>query len=267
MALGADPKKLYMIDKRCRRFALFVKPPLAVRYSVTYNLRFQRRPNVFLKVPYARHDAVLERLKKEDGRPHKTKRRIEGLNEFKKINGASGKKLKQDKIYLEDEKLMDEIQDYIRKNVGISIKEPKEPYANIDVIGVYYNACKSGKPNIYYVQVAGIGASFCANKGGDHNSNGIFFSIDSKGIYQRCFCTCAEFESRATKAPCKDFKSVPVPLSKSLKRQLFSKIKQTQTQKFMEKMDKHNEKMAKLDDCKLLRNCKSYAFGDVLTHF
>lgn len=89
----------------------------------------------------------------------------------------------------------------------------------------------------YKVQVRGFGASFCLNKNGDHNSNGIYFKIDKNGISQRCFCTCADTINRVTGKTCKEFEGKHHPLSKNLQRFFFPKNKTTQTERFNEKME------------------------------
>lgn len=176
-----------------------------------------------LSVPFARYDAVIERMTKENDKPLKSrpKRRVEGINEFQAIQRGG-----KEKVFLTDEALLDEIQLFIRENVGVRMEEPKQPYGQIDVVGVYHNLCAQKKPTAYMVQVRGIGASFCFNKNGDHNSNGIYFKIDSKnGIAQRCFCTCADTHGRVTGKPCKDFQGKSYPLPKKLKQILFPKNK------------------------------------------
>jgi hypothetical protein len=189
-----------------------------------------------LSVPFARYEAVVERMNKESGKPLKvqSKRRVEGLNEFRNFAG------KKEKVFITEEVLLDDVQAFIRENVGIRIQEPKQPYGQIDVIGIYHNYCPTRKPTAYMVQVRGIGASFCFNKNGDHNSNGIYFKITKKGLSQRCFCTCAETHGRVTGKPCKEYEGKLYPLPKRLKNELFPKTKVSAVENMMDAIKSKN---------------------------
>lgn len=65
--------------------------------------------------------------------------------------------------------------------------------------------------NRYLVNVAGVGSTFCMNKGSEHTSNSVYFIITASQCFQRCFSkkpeirsggtTCAEYRSGAFAVP------------------------------------------------------------------
>ncbi len=65
--------------------------------------------------------------------------------------------------------------------------------------------------NRYLVNIAGVGSTYCMNKGAEHTSNSVYFIIDQDFCYQRCFSrksdvraggtTCAEFKSGGVRVP------------------------------------------------------------------
>ncbi|CAM9101121.1 unnamed protein product [Ectocarpus sp. 12 AP-2014] len=69
--------------------------------------------------------------------------------------------------------------------------------------------------NRYLVNVAGVGSTYCMNKGAEHTSNSVYFIITASYCYQRCFSRKAEIRSGGT--TCAEYKSggVSVPLSVS----------------------------------------------------
>ena len=67
---------------------------------------------------------------------------------------------------------------------------------------------------IYYIHVCGEGSSYCLNKKTDHNSVTIYFQIDRKGMYQKCFCKCPN-------TGCSKYKSLPFSMNSELVALLF----------------------------------------------
>lgn len=69
------------------------------------------------------------------------------------------------------------------------------------------------------VKVAGFGARFCLNKGSDHASQSVYFTVTPLGgIAQRCF---SRKEMTRKCCLCSEFTSIYKPLPKSLKAALF----------------------------------------------
>ncbi|CAM9209470.1 unnamed protein product, partial [Pylaiella littoralis] len=67
------------------------------------------------------------------------------------------------------------------------------------------------KQNRYLINVAGVGSTFCMNKGAEHTSNSVYFIITPSHCFQRCFSkkpdvrqggtTCAEYRSGGFRVP------------------------------------------------------------------
>lgn len=70
----------------------------------------------------------------------------------------------------------------------------------------------------YYV--ARTNSRFCMNVNREHSSNTIYFYIDMRCVYQKCFCMCDTTEGRQF-GLCKDYRSAGRPLSEKLKTLLF----------------------------------------------
>lgn len=73
------------------------------------------------------------------------------------------------------------------------------------------------------VRVAGEGSTFCANKGGYHTSNSIYFRITPESCFQKCFSRKEEVRSGGNK-PCGSYRSVGVDLPRSVGRVLFPEV-------------------------------------------
>lgn len=69
--------------------------------------------------------------------------------------------------------------------------------------------------NRYLVNVAGVGSTFCMNKGAEHTSNSVYFIITDSYCFQRCFSRKSEVRGGGT--TCAKYKSggTPVPLAVS----------------------------------------------------
>lgn len=63
-------------------------------------------------------------------------------------------------------------------------------------------------------------SSWCANKGGEHNGNRVYFLIDRDGITQRCHCQC---DIQRKYGLCKRFVGAPKKLPHSAKLALFGR--------------------------------------------
>lgn len=63
-------------------------------------------------------------------------------------------------------------------------------------------------------------SSWCANKGGEHNGNRVYFLIDRDGITQRCHCQC---DIQRKYGLCKRFVGAPKKLPHSTKLALFGR--------------------------------------------
>lgn len=74
----------------------------------------------------------------------------------------------------------------------------------------------------YFINVDGVKSNYCQNVRRDHNSNSIYFFIDSRGICQKCFSRKATTEGRFN-GLCKDFASKPKALSDNEQNEFFPK--------------------------------------------
>jgi hypothetical protein len=97
------------------------------------------------------------------------------------------------------------IENFIRKNFS------KEHYSKCCVKKVSKN------DKCYYVE---IDDNYCMNVDRNHTSSNIYFQIQPTGISQRCFCKKETTDGRLH-GPCKEYASKEIPLSKTLKKQLF----------------------------------------------
>jgi len=123
------------------------------------------------------------------------------------------------KLRADDEKVM-AIQKWI-KNGNLS-----EGYV---IPGIYRNTRVSDvtkkmgdKGNYYYL--ARTDSQFCMNKAGEHNSNSIYFLINERGLYQKCFCQCETNEGRTSGKKCKDYHSAVYFMPSSVKKWLYPEL-------------------------------------------
>jgi len=93
---------------------------------------------------------------------------------------------------------------------------PQAPYGEIVIKDAYMNTNQT----YYIARTMGRGSSFCMNLGDDHKNNTIYFYITERGICQRCWCRCDTLERRKN-GLCRDFKSMPKPLTQNEKQILF----------------------------------------------
>lgn len=75
---------------------------------------------------------------------------------------------------------------------------------------------------------------FCINKGGDHDSEHVYFIIKPDGFYQRCHCKCDKV--RRTGNMCSDFESKRYDLPQALLKKLFPKQKARKRKKTIDPM-------------------------------
>ena len=112
-----------------------------------------------------------------------------------------------------------EIIKYFSNNVNdYSSKDIKRIFRNDE--GTLYNIWTKSK--------------YCQNIGRDHNSCGVYFSINKNGICQRCFCKCDTQEGRKY-GYCHSFSSTHIPCTPHIKKIL----------NFKDNKDETNEKKIK----------------------
>lgn len=73
--------------------------------------------------------------------------------------------------------------------------------------------------NRYLVNVAGVGSTFCMNKGAEHTSNSVYFIITETTCYQKCFSRKSEVRSGGT--TCAQYRSGGVSVPDSVSSVLF----------------------------------------------
>ena len=73
--------------------------------------------------------------------------------------------------------------------------------------------------NRYLVNVAGIGSTYCMNKGAQHTSNSVYFIITNSHCYQKCFSL--KPEVRAGGTTCAQYKSVGINVPSYVSSVLF----------------------------------------------
>lgn len=88
-----------------------------------------------------------------------------------------------------------------------------ECYSRTKIIDLF--SCANGD---YYV--ARTDSHFCQNINKEHNSNTIYFYIDSHHLYQKCFCRCNTTHNRID-GLCKDYRSRGIPLGVIVRETLF----------------------------------------------
>lgn len=81
---------------------------------------------------------------------------------------------------------------------------------------------KVGDKSYYYL--VRTDCQFCLNKGSEHGSNHIYFLINERGLYQKCFCQCET--PRITGQKCKDYHSAVYQMPSTVKRFLYPEIHQ-----------------------------------------
>lgn len=110
-------------------------------------------------------------------------------------------------------------------------------YRNSRVIDVIM-CCPQSEEDRYYL--INVDSHYCMNIQREHNSNGIYFTINEQGLFQKCFCRCDTTEGRLF-GKCENFSSQCFPLPDDLAPLLFSlkddKIK-SQYSKFVEQYNK-----------------------------
>jgi hypothetical protein len=117
---------------------------------------------------------------------------------------SSSKKSKKGKSISEKNDRFSKIENFIKRNF-------KENYSKCSVKKVTQN------DHSFYVE---IDDNYCMNVGRNHTSSNIYFQIQPTGISQRCFCKKDTTDGRLH-GPCKEYASKEIPLSKTLKKQLF----------------------------------------------
>lgn len=139
---------------------------------------------------------------------------------------------------VEDERRLSVIEKFVRESVceaysSVQIRKVCEsqliqkvlPKANggskliNSLVGAHSGTIPPSPPvsvsNRYLVNIAGVGSTYCMNKGAEHTSNSVYFIITSSYCYQKCFSRKSLVRDGGT--TCAEYKSggVPVPLSVS----------------------------------------------------
>jgi len=73
--------------------------------------------------------------------------------------------------------------------------------------------------NRYLVNVAGVGSTYCMNKGAEHTSNSVYFIITPTVCYQKCFSKKSEVRMGGT--TCAKYKSGEIQVPASVAAVLF----------------------------------------------
>jgi hypothetical protein len=92
-------------------------------------------------------------------------------------------------------------------------------YRKVDIVDLVHKVGPDGSD--YYL--ARTDSSFCMNKSGEHNHNNIYFLINSKGLYQKCFCRCPTTAGRKY-GPCSKYRSSPYAMPPLVRKELFPKL-------------------------------------------
>lgn len=64
-------------------------------------------------------------------------------------------------------------------------------------------------------------ARYCQNIEREHSSNGIYFILNRKGLYQKCFCRCNTIEGRVSGKKCAEYHSPRIQIPDKLLSMLF----------------------------------------------
>lgn len=106
------------------------------------------------------------------------------------------------------------IQKWIRaEDTGIP-----DVYRNAEVVDI---TILQGDTNPFYI--VRTDSLFCLNKGGEHNNNGVYFLINERGMYQKCFCQCDTTENRLF-GKCKDYHSSAYIIPFEIRRLLYPRL-------------------------------------------
>ena len=95
-------------------------------------------------------------------------------------------------------------------------------FAKANIIDLYH--CEGDDKSEFYL--ATLDTNFCMNVGREHNSNRVYYYINTSAVYQKCFCTCDTLEGRKFGEKCMDFRSSGRDLSNIIKYLLFPQEKQ-----------------------------------------
>lgn len=99
-------------------------------------------------------------------------------------------------------------------------------FAKANIIDLYL--CEGDDKTEFYL--ATLDTNFCMNIGREHNSNRVYYYINTNAVYQKCFCTCDTLEGRMFGEKCMDFRSSGRELNNIIRYLLFPQEKQRRTQ-------------------------------------
>lgn len=95
-------------------------------------------------------------------------------------------------------------------------------FSKANIVDLYL--CEGDDKTEFYL--ATLDTNFCMNVGREHNSNRVYYYINTSAVYQKCFCTCDTLEGRKFGEKCMDFRSSGRELSNIIKYLLFPQEKQ-----------------------------------------
>jgi len=102
------------------------------------------------------------------------------------------------------------------------IRRLNPAYRELDVDRIQlYQHPTTQKVTSAIVNVAGFNATYCPNKGGNHNSSRVWFFVTPNSIEVRCSCKKNTTEGRVHGVVCSKFKSLKMPLNTTLRDMLF----------------------------------------------
>lgn len=143
---------------------------------------------------------------------------------------------------VEDEKRLATIEKFIRENIcnvysqvhirkvfesQITRKVPPKSSSGMKMINSMVGAHSGTQPpqpstiksNRYLVNIAGVGSTYCMNKGSEHTSNSVYFIITKDCCFQRCFSKKPEIRKGGT--TCAEYKSGSIAVPRSVSSVLF----------------------------------------------
>lgn len=110
------------------------------------------------------------------------------------------------------------IQQWIKNHDLPENQKLPDVYRNTEVVDV---TMRVGENHPYFF--VRTDSLFCLNKGGEHGHNNIYFLINERGMYQKCFCQCETTEGRKH-GLCRDYKSSPYIIPQTVLKELYPEI-------------------------------------------
>jgi len=114
------------------------------------------------------------------------------------------------------------IQQWLKKHDLPETHRLPDVYRNTEVVDV---TMRNGENYPYFF--VRTDSLFCLNKGGEHSHNNIYFLINERGMYQKCFCQCETTEGRKF-GMCRDYKSSPYQIPDAVLKELYPEMSMEQ---------------------------------------